>query len=98
MAKARAKFRVPDEVATLVRGLHPEIKRRVRAALDLLASDADAGKALQRDLRGLRSLRVGRLRVVYRVTRSRVIELVAIGPRERIYEETFRLVSARAGR
>ena len=77
-----------------MRGLHPDIKRKVRAALDRLALDAEAGKALQGDLKGLRSLRVARLRVIYRVRARRVIESVAIGPRDRIYEETLRLVSA----
>lgn len=94
MAKAQIRFRVPDEVAQLVRGLHPDIKRKVRAALDRLARDPEAGKALQGDLRGLRSLRVARFRVIYRAPARRVIEIVTIGPRERVYEETLRLVSA----
>lgn len=77
-----------------MRGLHPDIKRKVRAALDRLAQDAAAGKALQGDLKGLRSLRVARFRVIYRVPTRRVIEIVTIGPRNRVYEETLRLVSA----
>lgn len=88
------RFKVSTEVAQLVRGLHPDIKRKVRAALDLLAHDPEAGKALQGDLAGLRSLRVARVRVIYRAPVRRVIEIVAIGPRDRIYEETLRLVSA----
>jgi mRNA interferase RelE/StbE len=94
VAKAQIRFRVSDEVARLVRGLHPDIKRKVRAALDRLAQDVEAGKALQGDLQGLRSLRVARLRVVYRAPARRVIEIVTIGPRDRVYEETLRLVSA----
>lgn len=96
MAKPAIRFRVPAQVAQLVRGLHPDIKRKVRAAFDRLAldADADAGKALQGDLKGLRSLRVARFRVIYRAPARRVIEIVAIGPRDRIYEETLRLVSA----
>ena len=77
-----------------MRGLHPDIKRKVRAALDRLALDAETGKALQGDLKGLRSLRVARFRVIYRARTRRVIEIVAIGARDRIYEETLRLVSA----
>jgi mRNA interferase RelE/StbE len=77
-----------------VRGLHPDIKRKVRAAIDRLTLDAESGKALQGDLKGLRSLRVARFRVIYRAPARRVIEIVAIGPRDRIYEETLRLVSA----
>jgi len=94
VAKAQIRFRVPDEVAQLVRGLHPDIKRKVRAALDRLAQDSDAGKALQGDLEGLRGLRVARFRVIYRASTRRVIQIVTIGPRNRIYEETLRLVSA----
>ena len=94
MAKAQIRFKVPDGVAQLVRGLHPDIKRKVRAALDRLARDVEAGKSLQGDLQGLRSLRVGRFRVIYRAPARRVIEIVTIGPRDRVYEETLRLVSA----
>ncbi len=81
-------------MAQLVRGLHPDIKRKVRAALDRLAQDVEAGKALQGDLQGLRSLRVARFRIIYRAPARQVIEIVTIGPRDRIYEETLRLVSA----
>ena len=94
MAKAQIRFRVPAGVAQLVRGLHPDIKRKVRAALDRLAQDVEAGKALQGDLQGLRSLRVARFRVIYRAPARRLIEIVTIGPRDRVYEETLRLVSA----
>lgn len=94
MAKAQIRFRVPAEVAQLVRGLHPDIKRKVRAALDRLAQDVEAGRTLQGDLQGLRSLRVARFRVIYRAPARRVIEIVTIGPRDRVYEETLRLVSA----
>jgi mRNA interferase RelE/StbE len=94
VAKTQIRFRVPAQVAQLVRGLHPDIKRKVRAALDRLAQDVEAGKALQGDLQGLRSLRVARFRVIYRAPARRVIEIVAIGPRDRVYEETLRLVSA----
>ena len=94
MGKPAIRFRAPAQVAQLVRGLHPDIKRKVRAALDRLALDPGAGKALQGDLKGLRSLRVARFRIIYRGPARRVIEIVAIGPRDRIYEETLRLVSA----
>jgi mRNA interferase RelE/StbE len=96
--KPPIQFRVPAEVAQLVRGLHPDIKRKVRAALDRLALDAEAGTALQGDLKGLHSLRVSRFRVIYRSPTRRVIEIVAIGPRDRIYEETLRLVSVQRRR
>ena len=86
------RFRVPLRIEELVRGLHPGLKRKVRAGLDLIRTDPAAGKQLHDELTGLRSLPVGRSRIVYRVAASRVIELVAIGPRRTIYEETLRLL------
>lgn len=56
-----------------------------------ILADPSSGKALKEELAGLRSFRVGTFRVIYRVRRN-VVEIVAIGPRERIYEETYRLL------
>ncbi len=86
------RLRIPGPVAFLIRGLHPEIKRKVRAALRTILDDPLAGKALEEELAGLRSFRVGRLRVVYRRGPDGEIEIVALGPRQRIYEETYRLI------
>ena len=86
------RFQVPLRIQELVRGLHPELKRKVRAGLDLIRTDPAAGKQMHDELAGLRSLAVGRTRIVYRVASRRVIELVAIGPRRTIYEETLRLL------
>ena len=95
--RALYALRVPAHVAELIRGLHPQIKRKLRAALADILADPRAGKALKDDLAGLWSFRVGKFRIVYRISvrsaRDRCIELVAFGPRERIYEETYRLVA-----
>ena len=56
-----------------------------------ILADPASGKALKDELAGLRSFRVGTFRVIYRVKRN-VVEIVAIGSRERIYEETYRLL------
>jgi mRNA-degrading endonuclease RelE of RelBE toxin-antitoxin system len=74
----------------LIGSLHPDLKRKVRAALDVIRDDPAAGKELHDDLDGLRSFRVGNFRIVYRVAAERVIELVALGARRTIYEETRR--------
>jgi len=81
----------------LIRSLHPEIKQKIRAALDLILAEPASGKPLQKELAGYRSFRVGRLRIVYRETSDAIIEVVAIGRRETIYLETALLVR-RAGR
>lgn len=93
MARAPHKLRVPPALAALIRGLHPQIKRKLRGALEVVAADPSCGKPLKEELAGLWSLRVGRFRLIYRVGAGRRIDLVAFGPRERIYEETLRLVA-----
>lgn len=88
------RLRVPDDVASLLRGLHPNLKRKVRAALVDITGNRESGKALRAELEALRSYRVGRLRVVCRRGARGVVEVVAVGPRRVIYEETLRLLRA----
>jgi len=82
------KIRVPHRVRDLFREMHPHLKRKIKGSMKIFLSNPNEGKALKDELAGLRSFRVGRLRIIYRVERN-VVEIVAIGPRERIYEETF---------
>ena len=84
-------LRVPDEIAGLVRGMHPDLKRKTKASLKRILADPSSGKALKNELAGLRSFRVGGFRIIYRVMRN-IVEIVAVGPRERIYEETYRVL------
>jgi len=81
--------RLPKDVEHVIRSLHPDLKRRVRAAVDVLCANPEAGKALKGELDGWRSLCVGRLRIVYREARKQ-IEVAAIGPWASIYFETTR--------
>ena len=76
----------------MIRGMHPELKRKVRSALKLILKNPSSGKALKEKLNGLSSYRVGRIRIIYRPVARGVIEIVAIGPRNGIYRETYRLV------
>ncbi|OHB39525.1 MAG: hypothetical protein A2Y09_04405 [Planctomycetes bacterium GWA2_39_15] len=86
------KLKVPNDIAELIRNMHPYLKKKVRASLQTILSDPYSGKALKDELADLRSFRVGRFRVIYRISDQKLIEIVAIGPRENIYEETFRLL------
>jgi mRNA interferase RelE/StbE len=87
------RLKVSDETAALVRTLHPDIKRKIKAALQTVLNDPQSGKALKDELKGLQSFKVGKFRVVYKTVKDRgVIEVVAIGPRKTIYEETLRLL------
>lgn len=78
-------------------GMHPLLKKKIKAALKIILKEPDSGKALKDELAGLRSFRVSRFRIIYRI-QSDIIELVAVGPRERIYEETFLILNKTADR
>lgn len=86
------KLRVPDEIADMIRHFHPNLKAGVKASLQDILENPACGKMLKRELEGLRSYRVKRFRIIYRVL-GQYIEIIAIGPRRVIYEETFRILS-----
>jgi mRNA interferase RelE/StbE len=50
-----------------------------------IVSKQRCGKPLKEELAGLRSFRLGRLRIVYRLADDRVIEIVTLG-----HEDTYR--------
>jgi len=65
----------------------------MKAALQTILDAPESGKVLRSELSGMHSFRVGRFRIVYRVAGGCSIEIVAVGPRTTIYEETFRRVT-----
>ncbi len=87
------KLVVPREIRELIRKMHPDLKKKIRASLKILASEPESGKSLMEELSGLRSFRVSSFRIIYRKTDGENIEIIAIGPRERIYEETLRILA-----
>jgi mRNA interferase RelE/StbE len=87
------KLLIADHAASALRNLHPHIKKKLKTAFQSILDDSYAGKALVDELSGLRSYRVSRLRIIYRVLQNKQVEVIAVGPRDRIYEETYRLVS-----
>ncbi len=86
------KLRVPDEIVSLIRGMHPLLKKRVKAALDEISHDPHCGKALKEELTGLRSYRIKAFRIIYKISTKKQISIIALGPRKYIYEETFRII------
>ena len=91
------RLTVPIEIQRLIREMHPDLKRKLRASLDLIASNPNAGKVLFNELEGLRSFRVSSFRVIYKIADPKRIEIIAIGPRRRIYEETVRILRKQRG-
>ena len=65
--------------------MHLHLKHKIRAALIDILVDPACGKPLKEELSGYWSLRVGRLRVIYRPDQQGV-EIVALGPRNTIYD------------
>ena len=79
---------IPAHVAEVIRSLHPDLKRSIKAAVRAIATDPECGESLLRELNGLWKYRVRRFRIVYAVDRkTRVIRLMAVGHRQHVYEE-----------
>ena len=81
----RSRIEMPRLLRDLIRHLPPELKAKVKAALRTIADDPYRAKELSEELADLRSYRVARSRVIYRIVGS-VVQIVAFGPRGDIYE------------
>ena len=79
---------IPPHVAEVIRSLHPDLKRSIKAAVRAIAIDPQCGTPLLRNLDGLWKYRVRRFRIIYAIDRkTRVIRLIAVGHRRHVYEE-----------
>jgi mRNA-degrading endonuclease RelE of RelBE toxin-antitoxin system len=75
------------EISFLLRHLSPQRKQKIKESFRAIAQDPSLGKALQENLKGSFSYRVGRLRIVYSVDPSKkTIHVIAVGPRSSIYQ------------
>ena len=81
----RYRIEIPRALRDLIRHLPPELKAKVKPALRSIADDPYRAKELRDELAGLRSYRIGRVRVIYRIVGS-MVQIVALGPRAYIYE------------
>ncbi len=89
---------IPPHVGEHVRHLPPDLKRTVKAAIRTLAANPHVGEPLMKELKGLWKYRVRRFRIVYGIDpRRRVIRIVAVAHRRRIYEEVTDLIRRRQG-
>jgi mRNA-degrading endonuclease RelE of RelBE toxin-antitoxin system len=77
---------VAASAAREVRRLPVALQRSIFAALDSLAAEPRTGKPLTGALSGLRSLRRGDYRVIYRIDDpARKVEVARIGHRRDVY-------------
>jgi mRNA interferase RelE/StbE len=81
----RYRVEMPGVLRHLIRHLPPELKTKVKAALRSISDDPYRTKELRDELAGLRSYRIGRFRVIYRIVGS-MVQIVALGPRADVYE------------
>jgi mRNA-degrading endonuclease RelE of RelBE toxin-antitoxin system len=86
------KLRIKNDTVSLIRGLHPQLNKKIRTALMEITDDPHSGKALKDELKGLWSYRIKRIRIIYRFTSKKYIDIIALGPRKNIYEETYKLL------
>jgi len=76
-----------ESAARSIRRLDPQVRERVRAAIEALRSDPLRGKPLQFTLRGLRCWRTGDWRILYRVVEDRIeVLVIAVGHRRDVYD------------
>ena len=87
------QLRIPDDIAALVRGMHPHLTKKIKGSLHTIMAEPHSGKPLKEELAGLRSFQVSRFRIIYRISKKQQIEVVAIGPREKIYYDTYRIIA-----
>ena len=90
--RPQLKLRVPIEIVGFIRGCHPQLKRKIRAGLQHIVTEPESGKSLKDELGGLKSYRISRFRIIYRISSKKIIDVIAIGPRKTIYEETYRII------
>jgi mRNA-degrading endonuclease RelE of RelBE toxin-antitoxin system len=81
----RYRLGIARAVRDLLIHLPPQLKRKVKAALQALAENPYQAKALRDDLTALRSYRVVRSRIILRIKGS-TVEIVAFGSRKDIYQ------------
>lgn len=79
---------IPPQVVEVIRALHPDLKRSIKAAIRAIAANPECGTPLLRELDGLWKFRVRRFRIVYAIDyKAHTIRFIAVGHRRHIYEE-----------
>ena len=88
---------IPPAVEGIISTLSPDLKNKIRAALEAIREEPHLGKSLKDELRGLWSYRVSRYRIVYRIHHGRIeIQVIDVGPRNLIYERVLESLQPKA--
>jgi mRNA-degrading endonuclease RelE of RelBE toxin-antitoxin system len=66
------------------------------AGLQHIITEPESGKSLKDELEGPKSYRISGFRIISRISSKQAIDIVAVGPRKTIYEETYRIIRKEA--
>ncbi len=69
-------IKIKESAAKELRRLPPEVRRRLVNAIDRLGDEPLAGSALKGEFSGLRRLRVGEYRIIYKALQPELTVLV----------------------
>ena len=87
------KLRIPPIVEKTIVHLPPNLKKKIRSALEEIRENPYIGKTLRDELKGLWSYRVSRYRIVYWIHAQRIeIQIIDIGARNIMYERVFEML------
>lgn len=90
------RARYTPEASAIIKKLHPTIKVAVRAGITEIMKDPLGGRELQLELKGFRSLRAGKHRIIYRINEEEsYVEIHYVGPRRDVYESFRDLLSGK---
>lgn len=77
-----------SELRDWITHLPPAVKKKIRSGLEEILENPESGKPLKEELLGLRSYRVGPIRIIYKMS-APGIELILIGPRKSVYQKAI---------
>lgn len=81
-------LKLSEQATRFYEGLSGKHKRQMASAFDRLMQDPHIGKALQGELKGYWSYRVGVYRVIYLIRHAEIIvEVLRIQHRKEVYEK-----------
>jgi mRNA interferase RelE/StbE len=94
MKKYRVRY--TPEAGQIIKNLHPQMKALIRDAVDELLEKPFTDHELQFELKGFRSRKVKRYRIIYKVNEEESsIDVYYVGHRRDIYESFQKLIQSK---
>jgi len=89
------KLQFTPEAARLLSKLHSENKKHIKKAVIELQQNPYAGKDLQEELFGFKSLRIKRYRIIYNLKEEEyLLRIYYLGQRSDVYEQLRQMLTA----